>query len=121
MPSSAWMERANCIGMDPERFFPIAAPELEILATCAACPVRQECADYADAEGLGGIWGGTTERERRGRTTYTQGFCRNGHPRTPDSVRVLPNGRRRCVECYNTSTKRSNEARRARREAARVA
>ncbi len=33
---------------------------------CAACPVRQQCLDYAITNRIGhGIWGGLTERERR--------------------------------------------------------
>jgi len=40
--------------------------KLEVDALCAICPVRQPCLAYAvaDAE-ISGIWGGTSERERR--------------------------------------------------------
>jgi WhiB family redox-sensing transcriptional regulator len=33
---------------------------------CATCPVRVECLEYALAdESLTGLWGGTTDTERR--------------------------------------------------------
>jgi hypothetical protein len=33
---------------------------------CSACPVRQQCLDYAITNRIAyGIWGGLTERERR--------------------------------------------------------
>ena len=34
-------------------------------AICAACPVLDECKAYIDANPQPGIWGGTTERERK--------------------------------------------------------
>ena len=37
-----------------------------VRALCAECPVRQECLEAALAdESLVGLWGGTTELERR--------------------------------------------------------
>ena len=35
------------------------------LDICAACPVRAECMDFAIRTNQVGIWGGTTERERK--------------------------------------------------------
>jgi WhiB family redox-sensing transcriptional regulator len=63
-----WMSEGACVGADPEVFFiergESAAPAKAI---CAACPVRQECLAYAldNAERFG-VWGGKSERERRG-------------------------------------------------------
>lgn len=64
-----WMARAACLHADPELFFPERrdrhAPRAA-KAVCGGCPVLRECRDYALAdETLVGIWGGTTERERR--------------------------------------------------------
>lgn len=57
---------------DPELFFPIstAGPALgqvaRAKAVCASCQVRQECLDFAIATTqVHGVWGGTTEEERR--------------------------------------------------------
>ncbi len=62
-----WAERARCRGVDPRLFFP-ERQELPLLglAYCRTCPVREQCLAEALAEPeLKGIWGGTTERERR--------------------------------------------------------
>jgi WhiB family redox-sensing transcriptional regulator len=63
----AWMERAACRGMDPALFFPLSDEEAEAgLSVCRTCPVREECLGYAlAARERYGIWGGTTERERK--------------------------------------------------------
>jgi WhiB family redox-sensing transcriptional regulator len=64
----AWMARAQCHGEDRSLFFPsVGTNAAKAKALCAICPVRQPCLDYAatDCE-IAGIWGGTTERERRG-------------------------------------------------------
>lgn len=62
-----WQERANCLGVDPELFFPErGASTREAKAVCAGCAVRLECLEYAlrNHEKFG-IWGGLSERERR--------------------------------------------------------
>jgi hypothetical protein len=51
-----WQDRAACVGVDPEVFFPLAGHDAtEARAVCMACPVLSQCRDYADAleEGLG--------------------------------------------------------------------
>lgn len=63
----SWQENANCMGVDPDLFFPErGASTREAKAVCAACTVRVECLEYAlaNAEKFG-IWGGMSERERR--------------------------------------------------------
>jgi len=62
-----WQDGALCAETDPALFYPdpgqSAAPALRV---CAACPVRGACLEHAlDAGELWGVWGGTTERERR--------------------------------------------------------
>lgn len=62
-----WQGRANCIGVDPDIFFPErGASTKEAKSICAACIVRTDCLEYAleNSEKFG-IWGGTSERERR--------------------------------------------------------
>lgn len=65
--SQPWMRDAACAGMDVELFFPARGESTAtIKATCAGCPVAAECLDYALRNGEKfGIWGGTSERERR--------------------------------------------------------
>ncbi len=63
----AWQDQANCLGVDPDLFFPErGASTREAKEVCRGCEVRQQCLDYALANGEKfGIWGGLSERERR--------------------------------------------------------
>jgi WhiB family redox-sensing transcriptional regulator len=62
-----WQERANCLGVDPDLFFPErGASTREAKSVCRSCEVRLECLEYALNHGEKfGIWGGLSERERR--------------------------------------------------------
>lgn len=62
-----WMLQARCLDADPEAFFPEKGGSTrEAKRICAACPVRDDCLDYALAnDERFGIWGGLSERERR--------------------------------------------------------
>ena len=63
----AWQGAALCAQTDPEAFFPEKGGSVKAAkAVCMACTVRAECLDYAMAhDERFGIWGGTSERERR--------------------------------------------------------
>jgi WhiB family redox-sensing transcriptional regulator len=68
---SLW-EQAACQTADPELFFPVAGARASLAelarakAVCASCAVREQCLDYAVETGQAhGVWGGTTEDERR--------------------------------------------------------
>jgi WhiB family redox-sensing transcriptional regulator len=61
------MDHANCLGVDPELFFPGQGESTaDAKAVCAGCVVRAQCLEHAltHAE-KHGIWGGLSERERR--------------------------------------------------------
>jgi WhiB family redox-sensing transcriptional regulator len=69
-----WHELAICQGTDPDLFFPVgnasSGPTLiqiaEAKAVCHRCPVIDQCLSWAlDVDLVDGIWGGTTEAERR--------------------------------------------------------
>lgn len=73
-----WASQAACRGMDPNLFQPdIGQPATEAKEVCNGrkatkrtpglppCPVRTECLNMAVAMNERGVWGGTTERERR--------------------------------------------------------
>jgi WhiB family transcriptional regulator, redox-sensing transcriptional regulator len=64
---ASWMDAANCLGCDPELFFPARGEScVEAKAVCFGCRVRVDCLEYALATGeKHGIWGGLSERERR--------------------------------------------------------
>src|SRR5438067_6509075 len=63
----SWQDQANCLGVDPDLFFPErGASTREAKEVCRGCVVRLECLEYALANGEKfGIWGGMSERERR--------------------------------------------------------
>jgi WhiB family redox-sensing transcriptional regulator len=70
---------APCSENDPEIFFPVDRiegknpqrravylSERSAKITCSGCPYKMRCFEYAiKNEDLLGIWGGTTEQERR--------------------------------------------------------
>ncbi len=62
-----WQTKANCMGVDPDLFFPErGASTREAKEVCRGCVVREDCLEFALANGEKfGIWGGLSERERR--------------------------------------------------------
>lgn len=68
-PSTRWQADAACQGLDTELFFPGRGESDTVTAAkeiCSSCGVREECLESALATGEKfGIWGGTSERERR--------------------------------------------------------
>lgn len=62
---SALAEHGLCSQVDPELFFPPrGGSNAEARRVCGACPVRQQCLEVAMAEGVSGIWGGTSHKQR---------------------------------------------------------
>ena len=67
-----WRDVALCRDTDPDLFFPVGTtgPAIEQIETaktvCRQCEVQRECLEYALATNQdSGIWGGTSEEERR--------------------------------------------------------
>jgi WhiB family redox-sensing transcriptional regulator len=62
-----WQRQANCMGVDPDLFFPErGASTREAKEVCRGCVVQQDCLEFALANSEKfGIWGGLSERERR--------------------------------------------------------
>lgn len=65
----SWMSQARCRKIpDPDIFFPEHdSPSYTLFGRsfCGPCPVRVECLAYAMACDMSGVWGGTSEAERR--------------------------------------------------------
>ncbi len=63
----SWRGQAECIGVNPVLFYPERGESYkEAKAVCMVCVVRGECLEEAlAAEEVFGIWGGTSERQRR--------------------------------------------------------
>jgi WhiB family redox-sensing transcriptional regulator len=67
-----WREEASCRDTDPDLFFPVGTtgPAVEQIATakavCYECPAQSACLEFAlETNQESGIWGGTSEEERR--------------------------------------------------------
>lgn len=84
-----WQQFANCLGVDPDLFFPErGASTREAKEVCRSCVVRADCLEFAITNGEKfGIWGGLSERERR-RIRRARAMAKAGvvHIRTPASA-----------------------------------
>ena len=61
-----WVENAKCKDYETAWFFPDSREGHGRKLFCNDCPVQEHCLAYALAmPGTEGIWGGTSERERR--------------------------------------------------------
>ena len=66
-----WRHHAACRDVDPDLFFPLGTADASLLQIeeakqiCLTCPARGPCLRWALASGDAGVWGGTTEEERR--------------------------------------------------------
>jgi WhiB family redox-sensing transcriptional regulator len=72
LASDEWRRTAACRDTDPDLFFPVGTtgPAIEQIenakAVCHACDAQSLCLEYALATNQdSGIWGGTSEEERR--------------------------------------------------------
>lgn len=131
MSDSSWMDRAGCLGEEPQR----AVPENKAIATqfiaqnCAHCPVTEQCADARTRFGdtTQGVWGGVwhtggTHRARIGATLLTDphlprepGVMECGHLETRLRTYRLSAGRQRlkqtmCLDCHNERRRKSRAA-----------
>lgn len=99
MTRRSWRDRAACRGWDTHRFYvgkDAAQPPVDILELCLSCPVRPRCLNEAMQNYEYGIWGGTTEKQRRQlRRNYQRKTC----PSCAGDVFTLPNGVQVCPWC----------------------
>lgn len=63
----SWDKRANCLGVDPNLFFPSRGESNDdAKEVCRGCVVQEACLNYALNNAVRfGVWGGMSERERR--------------------------------------------------------
>lgn len=122
-----WMQQRACTNVPSEWFFPGRGEDTaRAKAVCADCPVRIECLEYAVRNGEKyGIWGGTSERERRairkqrgirfGNNQYSGSACGTNAGYMRHRSRKEPS----CAACleahsaYGQATKAARLARRA--------
>jgi len=62
-----WMATGNCRDEPPATFFPSDGVGVELAKrVCSDCPVSEVCLEYALENRIDhGVWGGTSERQRR--------------------------------------------------------
>lgn len=67
-----WRTQARCLGSDPGLFFPLGGTGEPLAQAetakriCHECQVRDLCLQFAlETNQVTGVWGGTTEEERR--------------------------------------------------------
>ena len=72
MENEDWRTDAACRDTDPDLFFPVGTtgPAIEQIASakavCGECDAQAECLEFALATNQdSGVWGGTSEEERR--------------------------------------------------------
>ncbi|HVL06324.1 MAG TPA: WhiB family transcriptional regulator [Acidimicrobiales bacterium] len=83
----SWRDEARCLGSDPDLFFPLGSKgkpleQAEVAkGLCLGCQVRGLCLQYAlETNQVTGVWGGTTEDERR---SLRRKWVRAGRPAQP--------------------------------------
>jgi WhiB family redox-sensing transcriptional regulator len=64
---TVWMAAGNCRDYPPAVFFPSDGVGVDrARKICATCAVTDQCLEYALDQRIDhGVWGGTSERERR--------------------------------------------------------
>ena len=90
-----WQAHAACRDLHPDVFFD--GPLGRAKAVCATCTVKADCLAYALPDpSLLGVWGGTTERQRRpcaGRPPQPTGSARAlRRPPTVPTAGQVPSG-----------------------------
>lgn len=62
-----WVNDAACKGMETDLFFPpVGSNNLQARQVCDACPVLEQCRNYARQNSeRHGVWGGESPKERR--------------------------------------------------------
>ena len=67
-----WRQKASCRAVDPDLFFPIGTTGVALdqieqaKAVCRSCEAQAPCLEFAlSTNQESGVWGGTSEEERR--------------------------------------------------------
>jgi len=119
---AAWRKQAACRGADPTLFMPSRGDDVRpAKAICAVCPVKDDCLEQALTGHESGIWGGTSQVERKRlisqrqptetrRDHGTVACYRSGETNEDNSCR--------CGPCRKANAQQSARTRERRREAA---
>jgi WhiB family redox-sensing transcriptional regulator len=117
-----WRDEAACrdlVTVDYDPFFTDTKDgQLEAIAICATCPVRDDCLTFAVRTGQQyGIWGGQPQQTIRrlialdragrphsrrvpeGHPQASKTHCKRGHRFSAENTYYAPDGQRRCRTC----------------------
>jgi WhiB family transcriptional regulator, redox-sensing transcriptional regulator len=117
-----WRDQAACRDVVTAEYDPFFADsrtgELEAIAICVTCPVRDDCLTFAVRTGQQyGVWGGQPQQTIRrlvalkragrphsgrapaGHPQASKTHCKHGHPFDADNTYYTPDGHRRCRTC----------------------
>lgn len=114
-----WRDDAACVGTDPDAFFVGKGGDPKpALKICRGCPVTAECLDWALRHGETGVWGATTDRQRRdlrrARGITVVSHWEHGDP--GGAARHRREGTQPCAACLRTENQQNYENRRRRQE-----
>lgn len=77
---SLWQSEANCVGVPGQIFFSEESEKKgDYKEFCSVCPVMSECLEYALVYGLSGIWGNTTDKQRKRVSTINKTMLRDDY------------------------------------------
>jgi WhiB family transcriptional regulator, redox-sensing transcriptional regulator len=122
MSIACWRDQAACrdvVTADYDPFFADGeAGQLEAIAICATCRVRDDCLTFAVRTGQQyGVWGGQRQQmirrlialDRAGRPRASETpaghpnasktHCKRGHRFSAENTYYTPDGKRRCRTC----------------------
>jgi WhiB family redox-sensing transcriptional regulator len=113
----AWMDDANCVGADPELFYPDKTDDdTQAKMLCLECPVKAICLDTAIKRGEVGVWGGKNDAQRKDirrklGVTVVKPYLSISHG-TPAGARAhYRAGERPCKDCRDADRAAERERR----------
>lgn len=112
IPMGEWRDRAACKGAPLDWFFPERSESAaRAQKLCAGCEVRADCLHWAMvAPERFGIWGGVSEKKRRGRRVLLCQKC---------GVEFARSGAEKvCLDCVSPRRLKAREKDRSRKHAA---
>jgi WhiB family redox-sensing transcriptional regulator len=95
-----WQEEGLCRQVDPELFYPEKGQSsASAKLICSRCPVKDECLRFAlDRDEPFGIWGGTSEQDRR-KMKGKQSRKRTGPTPRERAAAIVAAGKQECPRC----------------------
>lgn len=105
-----WRNRGTCRNFEPEAWFPDSksARSLDARETCASCPVREQCAQFAADTESAGIWAGFHLPHERDKLNRYLDMARAGRVSAEPEQRPVEH----CQECGCEMYRRRDRAHR---------